>query len=78
MADIATISTDDLVDELFSRFDCAVFVGEKRMTAEMETFVRKARGNLPLAMGLCADMIRRLSIAQDARERPGDGGGGAR
>ncbi|MBE3096980.1 MAG: hypothetical protein IMZ44_07600 [Planctomycetes bacterium] len=70
LTELATISTDDLIDELFKRFDHSVFLGEARTTRVKERFIRRSRGNRTVGMGLCANMITCLADAQHSDEHP--------
>lgn len=75
MNSVNLISTDDLLDELISRFDHIAFIGvkelqirkdkeEKRVTLE---FTRRWSGNSLTVMGLCQDLSN--GVWEDFKER---------
>jgi len=69
-ADIETIETDDLVEELGRRFEISVFIG-KRPTAEGRTFTRfRSVGDGHACIGLALDAASRLLGILHRYERP--------
>ena len=54
MSDITFVSTKDLIEELFSRYEHAVFAGIKIVDAESILSKRDYKGNSDTCIGLCA------------------------
>lgn len=57
MTPLTLASIDDLIGELFTRFDHAVFVGQATHTTLQDQEIFRANGNRRLCQGLCAGAI---------------------
>ena len=74
-SELPLVPTDDLVEELLSRFDHAAFVGLTAMTTEEseddETVgIRRSwKGNSHTVMGLLADSERRIGEAFERKTK---------
>jgi hypothetical protein len=58
VADLELAETDDLLNEVFSRFDHACFIGmrEQEYGEKTHGFIRKWKGNSHACSGLCQDL----------------------
>ena len=53
MNGLELVSTDKLLNELFSRFDHVIFHGAKFGVQDKNVYERKYAGNYPICIGLC-------------------------
>jgi hypothetical protein len=75
--EIKFIPTHDLIEELISRFDMAVFGGQKTLSApgrgkdatDIETW-RRWKGNSHMCMGLSLHMANMISSDFEDKEKP--------
>lgn len=68
------IPTHDLLQELFARYETAVFVGHVPWVPEagLEQVRINWQGNMPTALGLASRLTHEINRKMDARDGPGD------
>lgn len=67
MNDLELEKTDALLDELFMRFDNAVFSGIVKRTDSSNTYRHKWKGDSYVCMGLCTEAINNIHTNQSKR-----------
>ena len=69
LKDIQLIPTDELVDELFSRYDTAVFLAHKKNTTKKGSMAWNTKGNKFTLLGLSEYLgsLTRASVAREMR-----------
>jgi len=67
--DVQLIQTDDLVDELFSRYDTAVFLAHKKNTTSKGSMAWNTKGNKFTLLGLSEYLgsLTRASVIREMR-----------
>ena len=63
--ELAFIPTNDLLDELFARFDSAVFKAQKQEDSDNKLELFKFDGEHTICSGLCNDLIYLINKDRD-------------